>query len=243
MTRTVVYADASAVLVRTQLAASYRLAGVSLWALGYDGSSQFSRLTSFARSIAKRTPRVTVSAGDSTYAHRMVVGGHVRSPGGSPVKNLPWRLQWASDAGAWHTVGHGRTSPTGTFSVVRTAVASGKYRVLVAGSWWYVSGASAPNVSRVRLAVAAAFASTSVRHGHSVALRGSVAPARKGLLVERQVRWHHRWITKATTHTTSKGTFRFAVTPPAKGTYTYRFRVAGDGHRTAGARSLTLHAT
>jgi hypothetical protein len=115
--------------------------------------------------------------------------------------------------------------------------------VLVAGSWWYVSGASAANRSSVKLAVSASFAATSVRHRHSVALTGSVAPARKGLLVQRQVRWHGRWVTKATTHTTSKGTFRFSVTPPSRGTYAYRFRVESDGHRTAGAKVLHLHST
>ena len=243
VTRTVIYDDASAVLARTQLAASYHLVGVSLWALGYDGSGQFSRLNTYARSIAKRTPQVTVSAGDSTYGHLLVVSGHVRSPGGSSVKDMAWRLQWASNTGGWHTVAHGKTSSKGTFSLSRRATASGKYRVLVAGSWWYLSGSSAANQSRVKLAVAAAFASTSVRHKHSVALTGSVAPARKGLLVQRQVRSHGKWLTQASTHTTSKGTFRFSVTPPSKGTYAYRFLVASDGHRTAGAKVLTLHST
>ncbi len=243
VTRTVVYDDASAVLARTQLAASHRLAGVSLWALGYDGTGQFSRLDSYARSIAKRTPRVTVAAGDSTYGHRMVVSGRVRSPGGAAVADMPWRLQWASETGPWHTVAHGKTSSKGAFSLARKATTSGKYRVLVAGSWWYVSGASAPNASRVRLAVAASFASTSVQHKHSVALTGTVAPGRKGLLVTRQVRSHGKWVTQATTHTTSHGSFRFSVTPASKGTYTYRFRVDGDGHRTAGAKVLKLHST
>ena len=243
MTRTVVYDDAAAVLARTQLAASYQLAGISLWALGYEGAGQFSKLTSYARSIAKRTPRVTVAAGDSTYGRRMVISGRVRSLGGSAVKDMGWRLQWASDSGPWHTIAHGKTSATGTFSLSRTAKMSGKYRVLAAGSWRYLSGVSAANASRVRLAVSASFASQSVRHKHSVVLRGSVAPAHKGLLVLRQVRSHGRWLTQATTHTTSKGAFRFSVAPQGKGTYTYRFWVEGDGHRTAGAKVLKLHST
>ncbi len=215
VTRTVVYDDASAVLRAPSLrrAITWRRLAVGT---GLRRDRRLQRLDSYARSIAKRAPQVTVAAGDSTYGHPIVVSGRVPAPAARRPGH-PWRLHGPRTRAPWHTVAHGKTSSKGTFSLARKATVSGKYRVLVAGSWWYLSGASdarhvagqARSLCLLRVDVRAA-----------QALRGPdrhCRPGRKGLLVTRQVRSHGKWVTKATTHTTSKGTFRFSVTPPSKG--------------------------
>ena len=244
VTRKVVYDDAHAVLDRTELVARYHLAGVALWALGYEGAGQFTQLRTYARSVAKRTPVVSLYAGDTTYGRRIIVSGKVRSPGGTPVADLPWTLQWSRPGQSWQKVATGRTSATGTLSVSRLPRANGSYRLLVSGSWWYYPGSSAPNSSTVRLAVTAALSAGSVRHGHPVSLRGRVAPTEAGLLVDRQVRQGGAWVTVASTHTSSEGRFAFRVTPPRATWYAYRVVVHSDGYRANGySARLLLHAT
>ena len=244
VTRKVVFDDATAVLVRTRLVSQYHLAGVALWALGFDGAGQFAKLRTYARSVAKRTPVISLYAGDATYGHRITVSAKVTSMGGSPAKDLAWKLQFASTGGGWKTIARGRTSPTGALKFSRMPTSSGSYRLLVSGSWWYASGVSKANSSSVAIAVVASFSSASVRHGHAVVLRGQAKPARKGLLVERQVRQDGAWQTVSSAHTSSTGAFSFRVTPPRKATYAYRVVVHSDGHRSTGySTRLTLHAT
>jgi spore germination protein YaaH len=242
--RKVVYDDAHAVLVRTHLVAQYHLAGIALWALGYDGAGQFAQLNSFGRSVVKRTPVISLFAGDTTYGGQLTVSGRVRSLGGSPAKDLGWRLQWAPGGGMWRTVATGRTSGVGSLKVSRLATSSGSYRLLVSGSWWYAAGASKPNASSVRVGVEAALGGRSVRHGHSIRMSGQVHPSRSGLVVDRQVRHNGKWTTVATGRTSSQGSYAFNVTPPSRATYLYRVVVHGDGHRSTGySKALRLKAT
>jgi spore germination protein YaaH len=244
VTRKVIFDDATAVLARTRLVSRYHLAGVALWALGYEGAGQFGRLRTYARSVAKRTPVISLFAGNTTYGQRITVSAKVTSLGGSPAKDLGWRLQFAPNGAGWRTIATGRTSPTGTMSLSRLPTSSGSYRLLVSGSWWYASGISKPNASSVAFAVAAALSATSVRHGHSVVLRGHADPRRVGLLVDRQVRQDGAWQTVATTHTSSTGSFSFRVTPPRAASYAYRVVVHSDGHRSTGySTRLVLHAS
>ena len=111
-----------------------------------------------------------------------------------------------------------------------------------AATWTYLAGWSPAATTNVRWRVTAAFDDATVKRGTQVTLRGSVGPVRSGTRVVVQ-RLSGTWTTVGTRAVSVKGSYAFAFTPSAAGTYTYRVRVETTPLNTAGAtgnRVLTV---
>ncbi|HYN74574.1 MAG TPA: hypothetical protein VEV13_00070, partial [Candidatus Limnocylindria bacterium] len=230
--RTVWFEEAAATLKRGELVGEYKLAGIAQWAVGGEDAGQWSRLGDYARSITRVSPRVELFAGDAVYGGVVNVHATVRFASGAPVVGEDWTLSWRDrDSTTWAAVASGTTSSTGTMSALRKPTRTGYWRLWVGGSWSRYSAQTEQNRTLVRTKVVAGLSRTSVTKGSTVTVKGTIAPAVTGLVVQRQRLVGGSWVDAGPTATTVSGKFALPVVASSRGTFTYRVKVSGAVYR------------
>ncbi len=73
--------------------------------------------------------------------------------------------------------------------------------------------------------------------GSTVTVKGTIAPAVSGLVVQRQRLVGGSWVDVGPTTTTASGAFALPVVASSRGTFTYRVKVSGAIYRANGYSS------
>jgi GH25 family lysozyme M1 (1,4-beta-N-acetylmuramidase) len=143
----------------------------------------------------------------------------------------------------WHRIATLRTDADGAVSTVLQPHRSGQLEVVFPGATGIERSAVFKNYV-VRPVVTAALSATTVEHGQTVTLSGTVTPAEAGQIVTRQRRLNGFWRSRGTTKVTKTGTFSFRITPKFTGKYVFRLVAAATDVRGTGhSDRVTLTST
>ena len=236
------YEDQQSTAEKLKLVGTYKLMGVTFWAVGSEDTRIWPGVRSYAtqRSVAlTATAPSAVTSGTATT----VSGKLTKASGGAAIGGAAVTLQ-RKDAGTtlWHNVATATTSSTGAVSFRVTPTLTTQFRLASAATWSYLAGWSPAAATNVRWRVTAAFDDATIRRGTTATLRGTVGPVRTGTKVVIQ-RLSGTWTTVGTRTVTASGSYAFSFTPATAGTYTYRVRVETTPLNAAGAtgnRVLTV---
>lgn len=135
----------------------------------------------------------------------------------------------------WSALASVTTASDGSFSLIVRPTATSDYRVLLPASEAFQTATSNVAVVQVRVLVAGSLTSSSVRHGRSVALYGSVAPSRAGQLVALQRYYSGAWHTVASARLDGSSNYAFVITPATVGRLQYRVYKATEPEHLANA--------
>jgi spore germination protein YaaH len=211
------YDDASSAAARATLVATYHLRGIAEWTIGGEDSGQWSRLRSYATTIAPNPTAVSISVPAlGTYARPFTIGTMAVSAG-VPVPGASVTLSWRkSGTSAWVPLSAATTGPTGHASFARSITSSGTFRAVVTGTFDRLAGSAARSIV-LRTAVAVTAPTTAVKPATRVTIAARFTPARVGQPSALQVRKGKAWVTLATRKADSLGRSSYAVRSPAKG--------------------------
>jgi hypothetical protein len=181
----------------------------------------------------------------SAYGKKVLVTGRLLTPGGDPISGAKLQvLQQDKLLGAaMVAAGVVTTDANGTFRYVTTAVRS---RTIRFAYRHHIEDATFSSTTDISLGVIAKLSLSaspkSLRNGHSVVFRGSVAgaPAKARKVIELQVKKGSRWMTFRSTRLRSgrySERYRFTRTR-GRVTYVFRARVREE----AGFPFLTSHS-
>jgi spore germination protein YaaH len=222
------YADSRAVVARAGLVGKYKIRGITTWTIGGEDPAQWAPLTAYARSLAatrtgQSLPPVvstTVAATVHYGAATTVTAVAAAKPAGTAAA-LQWRPIGST---RWSTVATGKLGAKGVVSWSRKVVASGAFRVSVAG----VGLGPVRNVKVIARAVPSV-SSTAPRAGTLVRMTVAIAPALAGQTVYLQLWVPSRWVTIATARTDARGHAHFTKIGGRAGSlYTFRGVVASS---------------
>jgi hypothetical protein len=223
------------------LVGAYGIRGLAFWHVSGEDRRQWPALRSYA---VQRGTTVTASGPAAvTYGATATISGTVRATtSGAALKGVSVRLQdRALGSGTWATRATGTSSATGAVSFATKPTANREYRLVTGATWTYRAGSSPTITTMVRWRVTAKLADSTVRRGDRITLRGTVAPARVGTVVQRQRLVEGTWATVARGKTGKTGTYAFTFTWPTAGSYTYRVRVpATKANATATSRAVAV---
>ena len=224
------YDDASSALARAQLVGTYHLRGITEWTIGSEDSAQWSKLRSYATSIAPTPTVVGVTAPRyAPYGVPITVVVHATSAG-LPVEGATARLFWRRNGTtAWLAAGSVKTSPTGRAAFTPAVTSGGTFLAIVASSFDRTPGSAATSVA-AKSAVSVTAPSAAVRPGVAVVLTARAKPVHAGQVTTLQVRTGSRWSTVATRKADRYGRAIFTVVSPAAGA-TRQYRVVAAGFR------------
>ena len=240
VTRLAFYDDATAAASRAVLVDTYHLRGITQWTIGGEDAAQWSKLRSYAKTIAPSTTSVAVSApASSTYGATTSVVG-VATSNGLPVSSSAYL--WFRKAGArtWTKLASSMTDASGHVVFTPTVTSTGSYLVNVSGSFDRLPGNGQRAVA-VRTAVAVtAPAAPVVAHARQTVI-ARFAPIHLGQASVLQVRTSKGWVTIATTKADRFGRAIYSVTAPgARATWSYRILAAAYPNVAANYGFFTL---
>lgn len=235
------YDEAKAAKVRAGLVGKYRLAGIAQWTIGREDKAQWGPLRDIALEIAPTPTKVAVAApAVAPYAAPITVKVRATAAGVA-VADAPATL-WFRSAGSssWRAVRNARTGSDGSVAFATATSTRGYYRATVGGTYDRTAGQASSGLVSLRSAVALGVPST-VAAGQRVRVAVHLKPGLKGQLVKRQVKKGSRWVTLASTRTSSRGNAVFTFTAGAKGKVaTYRVIASAKGSVKGNARSFVL---
>lgn len=217
ITRLAYYEDGSSAAARATLVATYQLRGIAEWTLGGEDAGQWSRLRSYATTIAPNPTAVTISAPAlGAYGIPLKVVVSARSAG-LPVVGTTAALYWRRvGATTWTVLSTTTTSSTGHASFSPTITTSGTFRVVVSGTFDRTSGGALKAIG-LQTAVSVTPSATTVKPATRVVLIARFKPIHIGQLSTLQVRTSKGWTSIATRKADSFGRTFYAVRSPAKG--------------------------
>jgi Fibronectin type III domain len=208
----------------------------------YDSTGNVSR----ARVVSvPGSPRqkITVAPTTITYGSSASVTGVLTDIDGVPLAGRTTRLQSRPPGTAtWTTVATLTTSSTGTLSTSVKPSANLEYRLISDATSAYAAAPSAAVLVQVRQQVTAALSASSITLGHSVTIKGSVAPNHAGQSVSLQYYYSGAWHTVKTATLTSTSTYSFSYWPGSAGIRSLRVYRPADADHAAGT-SPTMKLT
>jgi hypothetical protein len=235
------YDDVSSALSRSRLVYRYHLAGIAQWTIGGEQAAQWSKLRSYARSIAPVATALSVSAPvNVTYGAPLRL--RIRAlAAGQALKNAPITVQFApTGTSRWSLLKRARTNGTGTYLLPTTAKKSGRYLLKVPGTYTRLGGSRVVDV-RVHSAIALRVSQNNIAAGQNVVVTAGVNPRIKGQRVLRQFLTNGKWVTVSSAVTNSLGVAIFGFSPTAsKSTLHYRVMTVAKNGYAAGATYFTV---
>jgi len=229
ITRLGYYDDASSAVARASLVGTYHLRGITEWTIGGEDPAQWSRLRSYAGTIAPESTAVSLSApAYGPYGVPVKVVVSARSDG-LPVTATTVSLYWRrTGATAWTVLSTTTTSSTGHATFTPAITTSGSFRVVVAGTFDRLSGTALRAIG-LQTAVAVTAPTTAVKPASRVAVTARFKPIKTGQLSTLQVSTSKGWVSIATRKADTWGRSFYAVRSPAKGVATH-YRVVATGY-------------
>lgn len=228
--RTGWYDHGAAALARARLVEKYRLLGIAQWALGGEDDAQWSKLRSYARTIAPSATDVSVYvASTTTYGTTATVAARALSEGVAVPGAKAVLYARKAGATAWTAVTSATTGPDGRVALPHKVLAATEYKVNVAGAWDRKVG-SGTDSTALRTVIGLDLSATGVKSGTTVKAAVALKPWITGQTIRRQVLSGGEWRTVATASADryGKATFAFAPTTAGK-TYQYRIYAVGSG--------------
>ncbi len=210
------YSDASSAAARATLVGQYQLAGIAEWTIGGEDPAQWSKLRSYARTIAPTPTRVTIAApAVITYGSRTMVRVTALTAGvaaaGAPV-TLFFR---ATGARGWTKIATVTSSATGSAYFKPLVSARGTFRAYVSGTYARAVGIGERAVA-LRTLVRVTAPTTKVKAGTKTLVTLHLLPRHKGQLAVLQVLRSGRWSTLGSRTTDVWGRAFFVVVPTGK---------------------------
>jgi spore germination protein YaaH len=229
ITRLAYYDDGSAAAARATLVATYKLRGIAEWTIGGEDPGQWSKLRSYATTIAPKPTAVSLSAPTyGPYGKPLKVVVSARSAG-LPVVGATAALSWRrTGATAWTLLSTTRTSSTGIATFSPAITTGGTFRAVVSGTFDRTSG-SALKAIGLQTAVTVSPPATTVKPATRVVLVARFKPIHAGQISTLQVRTSKGWSTIATRKADTLGRSFYVVRSPARGV-TVRYRVVATGY-------------
>lgn len=226
--RTGWYDHGASALARARLVEKYHLLGIAQWALGGEDDTQWSKLRSYAATIAPSDTAVSVYVPTATtYGTTASVTARAKSEGVAVVGAKA--VLYARPAGttSWTAVATAPTGADGTVQLPHTVRTATEYKVNVAGAWDRKTGTGTGSTG-VRTAIALTVSDTTVASGTPVTASVKLKPWIAGQTVRRQVLRSGAWVTVATATTDRYGRASFTFAPTgASRTYHYRLYAVG----------------
>jgi spore germination protein YaaH len=220
------YDDATAAAARATLVNTYHLRGITQWTIGGEDSAQWSKLRSYASTIAPDTTVVRVSAPTVvTYGGRTSVGA-VATSSGLPVASSAYLYFRKAGNRSWTMLTKSATNANGRVVFTPTVTASGTYLVNVSGSFDRLAGNGQKAVV-VRSGVAVTAPSSPVTALSRVSIAAHFTPVHLGQASVLQLRTSKGWVTVASTRADKLGRVSYGVRAPGRhGTAGYRLLAA-----------------
>jgi spore germination protein YaaH len=226
--RTGWYDHGASALARARLVEKYHLLGIAQWALGGEDDAQWSKLRSFAATIAPSDTSVSVYVPSATtYGTSTTVTARATSEGVAVTGAKA--VLYARPAGrtAWTAVATSTTGADGRVQLPHTVRTATEYKVNVAGAWDRKTG-TGTDTTGVRTAVALTVSDSTVKSGAPVTASVKLKPWITGQTVRRQVLRNGVWVTVATATTDRYGRAAFTFEPTgASRAYHYRLYAVG----------------
>jgi spore germination protein YaaH len=240
VTRLAFYDDATAAASRAALVDTYHLRGITQWTIGGEDPAQWSKLRSYAKTIAPATTTVAVAGpAVTTYGAATSIVGVAKSDG-LPVSSSAYL--WFKKAGGrtWTKISASMTDATGRVVFTPTVNATGSYLVNVSGSFDRLPGNGQKAFAvRSAVAVTAPTAPVAALSRHTVIAR--FAPVRLGQASVLQVRTSKGWVTIGTTKADRYGRAIYSVKAPGRhATWSYRILAAAYPNVAANYGFFTL---
>jgi hypothetical protein len=222
------YADASSAVATAGLVGQYQLQGIVQWTLGGEDLGQWSRLRSYARTIAP-TPAVasiSVPAVVPFGTHPSVVV--TTTAAGVRVAGAPVTLFFRTPkAKTWTRLATVVSAANGTARFTPPVTATGTFRAYVGGTYDRTAAIVMKPVALGTYALVTV-PKTPVKAGTKSVIGIHLLPRHKGQVVVLQVLKSKKWVTLATKKTDKLGRTGFVVTPVGvKAKNSYRLLIAG----------------
>lgn len=207
------YSDASAAAARAALVGQYQLAGIAEWTIGGEDPAQWSKLRSYARTIAPTPTRVTIAApAVITYGSRTMVRVTALAAG-VPAVGAPVTLFFrATGARSWTRIAQVMTGSTGSAYFKPMVTAKGTFHAYVSGTYARAVGIGERAVA-IRTLVRVTAPTTPVKAGTKTLVTLHLLPRHKGQLAVLQVLRSGRWSTLGSRTTDVWGRAFFVVVP------------------------------
>ena len=226
VTRLAFYDDATAAAARAVLVDTYHLRGLAQWTIGGEDPAQWSKLRSYATTIAPDPTTVVVSGpAAATFGTATTIVGVAKSQG-LPVSSSAYL--WFKKAGSrtWTKLSASMTDATGRVVFTPTVTATGTFLVNVSGSFDRQPGNGQKAIA-VRTAVAVAAPTGPVTPLARVTVIARFTPIHLGQPSVLQVRTSKGWVTVGTTKADRYGRAVYSVKAPGHGaTWSYRVLAA-----------------
>jgi len=240
VTRLAYYDDATAAASRATLVGTYHLRGIAQWTIGGEDPAQWSKLRSFATTIAPAPTAVTVSGPTvATYGAVTSLVGVAKSDG-LPVSSSAYL--WFKKAGSptWTKIAASKTDAAGRVRFTPTVKATGSYLVSVTGTFDRLPGNGQKAIAvRSAVAVTAPKARVAALSRHTVIAR--FTPIHLGQASVLQVRTSKGWVTIGRTTADRYGRAIYSVKAPGRGaTWSYRILAAAYPNVAANYGLFTL---
>jgi spore germination protein YaaH len=237
------YDAADSTVAKAGLVAKYHLSGLAQWTLGGEDRGQWSRLRSYARTIAPTATAVRASMPSlvSFGSRALITGRAVTS--GVPVAGAKAYLYYRqTGTSAWRVIDEGVTTSAGVASFSPVISRHSEFRVVVPGNFDRLTGWAQTSV-RARTAITLVAPSATVRAGTAIRVPVTVAPNIKGMTVLRQVYQSGRWVTLGAALADAHGRLTFVFTPTTRGrTYSYRVFAYGTSSVLPMAKGFVVRA-
>ena len=235
VTRLAYYDDATAAAARAALVGTYHLRGIAQWTIGGEDPSQWSKLRTYATSIAPSTTRVTVS-GPAVAPYRSVVTWRgVATSDGVAVPAAPASLWYLRPGGtAWTRLAVSTTDAAGRVAFQARANGRGTYMIAVTGTFDRLGG-NGKKAFGISSAVVVSATTAKVRASSAVRVTAYLVPAHRGQASLLQRRTSKGWVTLGATKADALGRVAYVVRAPASGGR-YDFRLLAAAYPNVAAR-------
>jgi hypothetical protein len=208
--------------------------------LAMDGAAGTPHGTvTIARTAATARPATLtagVSAGTLTYGRRVTVRGTLTKSGPTTaVAGAPIRVyQRRHGTAAWALLASTATTTSGAWSVSTAPAVNTDFYAAYAGAAGSGASSSRPVLVTVAPRISGTAASSAIRLRRTAAVRGTVAPNRRGQVVYLQRHDVRGWHTIVSARLTAASTYAFTVKPTSRGLWRYRVVKGANAYNIAG---------
>jgi len=193
-------------------------------------------------------PPETSSISCSVYSSSLTIGGSVMVSGSiTPTRpGVAVTLSYKSD-GSWNTLAIVTSASNGSYSYSWKPASVGSYQLKAswAGDSTYsgaTSGTTSVTVNKVSTTISCSASSTSLSIGSSIAVNGSITPARSGVTVTLSYTMPNSTVLTRRVTSISDGKFSDKYAPPVLGPWSVKANSEGDDTYT-GATSPSVSFT
>lgn len=183
-TRTVWYQDAQAFSLRASLVAKYHLGGVAEWTFGMEDPTAVTAVRAVATSIAPDpvVANLTSSSSNILFGSSVAVNGSLLKKDSTPFAGVPAQIEIKTSTSDWAPLTGAATAKDGSLAITLLAAENSQLRIRSDGTWDRLPSLS----TTLNLSVSRILSwnpPTSIKHGVSYQVSGSVQPKAAGVTV------------------------------------------------------------